>query len=553
MATSATADGVAAGVPLPSASALTPRERAVAAAGLYVPDRCGGCGAVPDPPLRCAGCCALVYCSPGCQKADWREHKICCERTRITTHDRSMEDAGTAPARTPFPYTDGHLALLAHISTPVQKSARGVVPAQLVGLMVKAINNLDAPVVAKVLPFAAAAGVGPTTVSTHPPYTLLGLAAGNCTHRLPPEQLAHAFAIFKLLVSATPAAALGNARSFRDMDSTMTLLEVACAQFNRALRDDAVAALLQAGAGATLCAGGVASGCESLHAAAIYGTATTVRLLLEAGAPPDARSDLFGAVGSTPLHTVAARECPDAPEKVRLLVAAGADIEALEARGLTPLALAVLAGAPRAAGALLHLGANMNAVMTQVSISGTGDANHRGCVLHAATHRNTTATLRLLLAPEYRPLVDIEARTSYQGPHSAHALGGLTLLHVAARNGAVGSAAKGWKGALELLLDAGADVHAEDTVGATPVWHAVSQLHPAAVRLLLRAGAVRDEDELASLRDHARAVQALMVAARVTGETHLPVYERPKRQLVDDAARTLELLEAARAPTAEAL
>jgi hypothetical protein len=69
------------------------QERAAALEHLTWPDRCAGCGAVPDPPLRCAGCRALVYCSPGCQRADWAEHKSRCEYLRGLEFFSTYEDA----------------------------------------------------------------------------------------------------------------------------------------------------------------------------------------------------------------------------------------------------------------------------------------------------------------------------------------------------------------------------------------------------------------------------------------------------------------------------
>jgi ankyrin repeat protein len=92
--------------------------------------------------------------------------------------------------------------------------------------------------------------------------------------------------------------------------------------FNRTLVDDAMEMLLQAGARVDQPSEAGRSLPEPLHLAAMYGTVKAVRLMLDAGAPPNVRSSVFGSPRLTPLHTLAALECRDAPEKVRLLVAA---------------------------------------------------------------------------------------------------------------------------------------------------------------------------------------------------------------------------------------
>ena len=33
----------------------------------------------PGSPLRCSGCKRVRYCSAGCQKADWKQHKKACK------------------------------------------------------------------------------------------------------------------------------------------------------------------------------------------------------------------------------------------------------------------------------------------------------------------------------------------------------------------------------------------------------------------------------------------------------------------------------------------
>jgi ankyrin repeat protein len=530
----------------------TPRERAAASAGRYTPDRCGACGAVPDPPLRCAGCRALVYCSPACQKADWREHRGRCAVARESVHFSHMEDPAPHVVGAPRAYEASAAALLGVAPDALAASARALKPAELVSLLSTAIDNVDVDVVSRVLPLAAAVGVSPTSPSAVAPHTLLGLAAANCCPRWPQEQLARALAVLRLLVAATPAAALDRPRSLSiapPRKPAPTLLEYACVLFNRALRDDAVAMLLRAGASVAVASGAGASPPEPLHYAATYSAASTVRLLLDAGAPPNARSTRLGDRHATPLHALAFRECPEAPEKARLLVAAGADVEAVDVEGLTPLVVAAAkAGSPRVFDALLQVGANVHAVMAETVVLAATAAfpELRGCALHAAAYANDTATLRRLLAPQHRAAIDIEARV--RQPPSFSELDGCTPLHFAAFRGSFGSAPKGWKGALELLLDAGADVHATDASNRPALIQAVLGSQPAAVLLLLRAGAVRSDSELAAARAEAQRALGSVQGVAAAGIDLAPLSGQITQQLVDAASRTLELLLAARAP-----
>jgi hypothetical protein len=567
-ATTSSDGGRAAAAP-PPATALTPRERAVAAAGRYVPDRCGGCGRVPARPLLCGSCRALVYCSPACQKADWREHKPHCTVTRANAYCLRMEDPAHEPAWAPLSYDASTTRLLRLAPGAFAASARTLTSTQLVSLLSMAILNLDAAVVGKVLPVAAAAGVRTTTASTSPPYTLLGLAADNCTRRWPTEQLARALDVLRLLVGATPAAALDRGRSLSSAPPRhkpeghtrappFTLLEFACGDFNRALMDDAVAMLLQAGA--SVDPGSDVGAPEPWHLALVHGTATTLRMLLDAGAPPNARTRC-SPLSFAPLHILGVQECPDAPEKARLLVAAGADVEAFDGLGRTPLATAAHCSCPRVFDALLDLGADVHAVMTYANFMNYSSASYinvRGCALHRAASSNDTAILRRLLAPEHRAAIDIEARSKQVERHREILFDGLTPLHFAALTGSVGSASKGWKGALELLLDAGADVLAESPIGHTPftlagspIGHtpltlAINSFHPDAVRLLLRAGGVRSEYKLGVARMVAETLLTRVKIAAAAGRDYAPERGSPTQQLIEDASAVFELLQAAR-------
>ena len=55
--------------------------------GNAVGKACKCCGATDVPVFKCAGCKVVWYCSPECQKKDWKEggenkHKIQCPRIK---------------------------------------------------------------------------------------------------------------------------------------------------------------------------------------------------------------------------------------------------------------------------------------------------------------------------------------------------------------------------------------------------------------------------------------------------------------------------------------
>ncbi len=114
----------------------------------------------------------------------------------------------------------------------------------------------------------------------------------------------------------------------------------------------AVRELLDAGAEVNAPRG---DGMTALHWAAVHGNAEIARLLLEAGAEPEAATRL-GA--HRPLH-VASRE--GNAEIVALLVEAGADAGALTETGATPLHFAAAAGSVDAVRALVEHGSPVDA------------------------------------------------------------------------------------------------------------------------------------------------------------------------------------------------
>jgi ankyrin repeat protein len=97
-------------------------------------------------------------------------------------------------------------------------------------------------------------------------------------------------------------------------------------------------------------------GFTPLHLAAFFGGGPAVRLLLAAGAPPDADADNERSV--RPIHSAAAARDHDA---VRALLEAGADPNVRQQGGYTPLLQAAHADDPELAELLLAHGADRTA------------------------------------------------------------------------------------------------------------------------------------------------------------------------------------------------
>ena len=96
-------------------------------------------------------------------------------------------------------------------------------------------------------------------------------------------------------------------------------------------------------------------GCSPLHNAAYHGSAACLRLLLRAGADVDAR----GNIGGTPLHTASGSGRVPA---AKVLIAAGANLEARSRQGTTPLRSAIAYGQRELALTLLRAGAAVTAL-----------------------------------------------------------------------------------------------------------------------------------------------------------------------------------------------
>ncbi len=244
-----------------------------------------------------------------------------------------------------------------------------------------------------------------------------------------------------------------------------------------------------------------------LHYAAESGSIEAMRLLIAAGADVNAAN----AFGATPLMFAAGQ-----PEKAALLLSRGANVNARSKTGRTPLLLAAIhSGNAAIVKMLLDRGAQ----------TGVRD-DSKMTPLIAAAYANDTASIRLLIhagadanerdAAGLSPLAwaslkgnlpavqlllargaDVNAVTaSAMEPPVKHgniALGNLTPLLAAATHGS--------PALIQTLLDAGANVNVQDVRGMTPLMLAVAtdRADPVVARLLLVRGADVSKKDLDGL------------------------------------------------------
>ncbi|HET9216314.1 MAG TPA: ankyrin repeat domain-containing protein [Terriglobia bacterium] len=206
------------------------------------------------------------------------------------------------------------------------------------------------------------------------------------------------------------------------------------------------------------------SGLTALHLAA--GDARKVRLLLEHGADVNKASLL----GRTPLLVAAGIE--GTLETVKLLAERGADVNAADTAGVTPLIAAAFVDNRAVAKFLIEEGANVNARATL----GANTA-----LMGASINGNTDLT-RLLLAHK----ADVNAISADRGGTAKNgpvAFGYVTSLHVSVSSGSPQT--------VQLLLDSGARLNAQDIRGMTPLMFAVATDRPnlEIIRMLLARGA----------------------------------------------------------------
>ncbi|MDE0358360.1 MAG: ankyrin repeat domain-containing protein [Gammaproteobacteria bacterium] len=216
-----------------------------------------------------------------------------------------------------------------------------------------------------------------------------------------------------------------------------------------------------------------------LHLASRAGHGAVVRALLEAGSDPAART---GSGGATPLHLAAT--AGDA-EAVAVLIEHGADVDAREERARqTPLIFAAAQNRVEAIRALLAGGADLSLATTVVDMVELEESLRGG--EQDRVRQQINAQLAARAAQEQKEEGEEEEKPPEapkplsMGQQVGH-MGGMTALLHAAR--------QGHAGAVEALLDAGADIDQVSADGTTPIFIAALNGHFDMVLALLERGA----------------------------------------------------------------
>jgi ankyrin repeat protein len=274
-----------------------------------------------------------------------------------------------------------------------------------------------------------------------------------------------------------------------------------------------------------------AQGVTPLMQAAAVGSLEAMTTLIDHGADVNARNEF----GSTALMW-----CATDLAKVRLLLQHGADVNAATEHGRTALWIAAASdGSAAIVHALIAAGADVHAVES------TGMT-----VLHAATMEHDAETTRLLIdagldvnatdVAGFTPLINAAQRGSLAAvqallakganPNAVTTLGDVTT-HASSRvkHGALGqghftalllAASSAPTPLVAALIKAGANVNAADVRGMTPLMLAVATDHqnPETVRALLAAGANVNVKSLAgeTALDWARKFGATPIAGMLT-------------------------------------
>jgi ankyrin repeat protein len=198
-------------------------------------------------------------------------------------------------------------------------------------------------------------------------------------------------------------------------------------------------------------------GYNALMHAVILGMPAVAEFLVKEGIALETKGGAI-AYGETALLMAAAKKRPD---MVRLLLEAGADINAQNDHGHTSVAHAV--DDPPTLAVLLERGADVNL------------PNNAGItpLMHVTLQMKSAGdTCKMLLARK----PELEARDDE----------GNTAVHYAAASWC-------WNESLPLLLEAGGDINARNDYGHTPLMHAISFSKTRAAKFLIEAGASLDD------------------------------------------------------------
>jgi hypothetical protein len=188
-----------------------------------------------------------------------------------------------------------------------------------------------------------------------------------------------------------------------------------------------------------------------LYMAVAAGDPDLVRMLITSGAKVDVQEDLLR---NTPLHVAVENQPPR--EAIDVIIAAGADVNASNKDGVTPLMLAVRAGSAAAVDALLSHQAATDAE----------DLKGRPVISYAADGGNDAIVKHIFQT------------------------GGRNIIRTADKGRLFRAAAMGGSMALtEILLAEGVDINVRDEEGFTPLLTAVESNHKELSEYLILKGA----------------------------------------------------------------
>jgi ankyrin repeat protein len=289
-------------------------------------------------------------------------------------------------------------------------------------------------------------------------------------------------------------------------------------------------------------------GSTALHHAAGYGPLANIELLIDKGADVNAKNRR----GSTPLHWAIHDEA-----KVRLLVSKGADVNARQQQGRTPLYLAAMLGdSVQTMRLLLNAGADPN----------LASANGQAPLMMAASRGNVEGIRLLIERGAQVNAKDGAGETALMAACTSGNAGAVRLLiergadvRVKSKRNetALGFAAtSGSQASVELLLAKGAEVNVRNFRGYSPLMFAASSdtVPAGIIKLLLDKGAdssfTGDYDEparaLAAKRGHTEAARLLGAgpSSSMNNATVKVMSEGVSNRSIPDLVRTsLALLE----------